>query len=272
MTDPKTDADATRRSQAERLDDWRLLPRRAARPVRDRRLRHRASSWSTGSARRPRRPNHHPDVDLTLPAASTSTCVSHDVGGVTSRDVAAGPADQRARRRARRRGRARATCPGPRARASTPPTLAAVKPFWAARARLRRTRTDDAEVVDPDGAQQHAVVPGRTEPTREAAAALPPRHRGAAARWPRRGSRAALAAGGTLVSDDGGPGVLGARRRRTATRSASAPPDGPRACTDRMWDRRPRCWDACHTRVTAARPRAATVGPCARTFLYARDA
>ena len=85
MTDDKSDPDvpAGARRRARRLA---LAARRPARPVRDRRLRHRAGAGHTGSARRPRRPttiptstSRYPHVDVEL--------VSHDVGGVTDRDL-----------------------------------------------------------------------------------------------------------------------------------------------------------------------------------------
>ena len=100
--------------------------------------------------------NHHPDLDLSYPTLDVRL-VSHDVGGVTSRDLdlarriseiaaelgveAAPVRDDRARDRARR------------------PAPEDVRDFWAAVLGYE-VRGDGRQVEDPGGRRTAAVVPG----------------------------------------------------------------------------------------------------------------
>ena len=85
------------------LDDWRKLLNRL-------RARFRTGDFATGLALVDRigaaadEADHHPDVSLTYPEVIV-TLSSHDVGGITSRDLDLARTDQRVRRRARCRGR-----------------------------------------------------------------------------------------------------------------------------------------------------------------------
>lgn len=84
MSDPKQKLSVTEIDDA-RLDDWRLL-------LTGIRARFRTGDFATGLALVDRigaaaeEANHHPDVSLTYPEVIV-TLSSHDVGGVTSRDV-----------------------------------------------------------------------------------------------------------------------------------------------------------------------------------------
>ena len=167
--------------------------------------------------------NHHPDVDLTYPHARRRL-VSHDVGGVTSRDL------DLARR------------------------ISEIAAELGVEAAPREISALELALDVPDAEDGHAVLGGGARLRGRAATAGRSRTPAAGARpcgsrssEARRGRsqqrfhstsscrsevaagadrRRAVAAGGTLVSDDAGAGVLGARRPRTATRPASAPPEG----------------------------------------------
>ena len=84
--DDRHDDTLLRRGRGRRAD--RLAPALpgAPHPVQDRRLQPRARPGEPDRRRSPRRPNHHPDVDLRYPHVNV-TLFSHDVFGVTSRDV-----------------------------------------------------------------------------------------------------------------------------------------------------------------------------------------
>jgi 4a-hydroxytetrahydrobiopterin dehydratase len=143
--------------------------------------------------------DHHPDVELTYPRV-TVRLTSHDVGGVTSRDV------ELARRISDLAGSlgAKADPAGVSVLELGLDTWDAeeIKPFWAALLGYETTK-DDVELVDPSG----------TRPTiwfQETEQHVPPRQR-----WhldlripPEEVDgrmQAALAAGGTLVSEERAP-------------------------------------------------------------------
>jgi 4a-hydroxytetrahydrobiopterin dehydratase len=143
--------------------------------------------------------DHHPDVELTYPRV-TVRLTSHDVGGVTSRDV------ELARRISDLAGSlgAKADPAGVSVLELGLDTWDAeeIKPFWAALLGYETTK-DDVELVDPSG----------TRPTiwfQETEQHEPPRQR-----WhldlripPEEVDgrmQAALAAGGTLVSEERAP-------------------------------------------------------------------
>ncbi len=85
MSDPKQKLTATEVQEAPGLDDWRLL-------LTGIRARFRTGDFATGLALVDRigaaaeEANHHPDISLTYPEVIV-TLSSHDVGGITSRDV-----------------------------------------------------------------------------------------------------------------------------------------------------------------------------------------
>ena len=117
----------------------------------------RAWRSSTGSARPLRSANHHPDVTLTYPPVHIRLS-SHDVGGVTERDIELARADQRHRRRAGRRP------PTPRRQplelAPRRPRRPEIKPFWAAV--LGYDDSPTTTIVDPQGARSRS---GSSRPT-----------------------------------------------------------------------------------------------------------
>ncbi|MFC6288361.1 VOC family protein [Nocardioides sp. GCM10027113] len=158
--------------------------------------------------------NHHPDVDLRYGAVHVRA-TSHDVGGITSRDV------ELARRVSEAAGRLGAEPDLARVQslelALDTPDHARVKDFWAALLGMRPTRDVDDEVSDPSG-----VLPTlwfqQTDP-HEA-----PRQRfhldiTVPADLAEGRVRAALEAGGTLVSDERAPAFW-----------VLADADGNRAC------------------------------------------
>jgi 4a-hydroxytetrahydrobiopterin dehydratase len=85
MADPKQKLTAQQVRETEGLDDWRLL-------LTGIRARFRTGDFATGLALVARigaaaeEADHHPDVSLTYPEVIV-TLSSHDVGGITSRDV-----------------------------------------------------------------------------------------------------------------------------------------------------------------------------------------
>jgi 4a-hydroxytetrahydrobiopterin dehydratase len=144
--------------------------------------------------------DHHPDVDLTY-ATVDVRLTSHDVGGVTLRDVRLARAISTA---AERLGAA----PRPEQVSVLElgldtPDFAEVRPFWAALLGYRQSRHHDDQLDDPDGTMP-SIWAQSTEPHD------PPHQRWhldlrvppevAEARI-----RAALEAGGTLVSDERAP-------------------------------------------------------------------
>ena len=158
--------------------------------------------------------DHHPDLVLTYPRVDVRLS-SHDVGGVTSRDI------ELARRISDLAGRLGAT-PAPAATRVLELGLDTwdheeIKPFWAALLGYAATEGQPDELVDPDG----------TRPTiwfQESERDEAPRQR-----WhldlripPEEAEgrvRAALDAGGTLVSDE-----------RAPTFWVLADPQGNKAC------------------------------------------
>jgi 4a-hydroxytetrahydrobiopterin dehydratase len=145
--------------------------------------------------------NHHPDLDLRYPFLAV-TLVSHDVGGVTDRDV------RMARRISELAAEAGVAAAPDRVEALElaldTADHTAVAPFWRAILGYAESRVyGDQEVVDPDG-RRTTLWFQRTEPHE------PPRQRfhldivvppeQAQARVD-----AALAAGGTLISAEHAP-------------------------------------------------------------------
>jgi 4a-hydroxytetrahydrobiopterin dehydratase len=143
--------------------------------------------------------DHHPDVDLTYPRVDVRL-TSHDVGGVTMRDV------RLARTITDLAGRLGAT-----ARPDEVSVLeigldtwdfAEVRPFWAALLGYEGEDGDD-ELVDPDGTMptiwaQHADRHDRPQQRWHLDLRVPPE-------VAERRVRQALEAGGTLVSDERAP-------------------------------------------------------------------
>jgi 4a-hydroxytetrahydrobiopterin dehydratase len=85
MTDPKQKLTSEQVREADGLDDWRLL-------LTGIRARFRTGDFGTGLALVDRigaaaeEADHHPDISLTYPEVIV-TLSSHDVGGITSRDL-----------------------------------------------------------------------------------------------------------------------------------------------------------------------------------------
>jgi 4a-hydroxytetrahydrobiopterin dehydratase len=144
--------------------------------------------------------NHHPDVVLTYPHVDV-TLVSHDVGGVTSRDVdlarrisaiaadlGLGPAPQEV---------------STLELALDVPDAAEVKPFWAAVLGYADSQFD-TEIMDPGGRNNTLWFQSAPEATGEVQQRfhldiVVPRD------VAEERVRAAVAAGGTLVSEDAVP-------------------------------------------------------------------
>ncbi len=143
--------------------------------------------------------NHHPDIDLSYPRVDVRL-TSHDVGGVTLRDV------RLARTISDLAGRLGATArPGETSVLEIgldTPDFAEVRPFWAALLGYETTEHDN-EIVDPDGTMPTIWAQGTTPHDR-------PRQR-----WhfdlrvpPEVADlriQRALEAGGTLVDDEEAP-------------------------------------------------------------------
>ena len=184
--------------EPEALADWRILFDQLQ-------ARFRTGSFAAGLAlvqqiaEEAEASNHHPDLELTYPAVRVRLS-SHDVGGVTARDV----------RLARRISELAAAAGVPAEPASVQvlelaldtEDLEAIKPFWRAVLGLADSGRPD-ELVDPLG-----VLPTlwfqQTDPH------SPPRQRfHLDVRVPPEVAQervaAALEAGGTLVSDDVAP-------------------------------------------------------------------
>lgn len=184
--------------EAERLADWRLLFSALH-------ARFETGDFATGVrlvdaiAERAEAADHHPDVDLTY-GAVVVRLTSHDVGGVTLRDV------RLAREIGEAAGRLAAT-PRPDRLSVLELGLdtadfAEVRPFWAALLGYAANGSDD-ELADPFGTRP-TVWAQPTEP-----------HERPRQRWHldlrvplevvEGRIRAALEAGGTLVSDERAP-------------------------------------------------------------------
>ena len=184
--------------EAEGLSDWRLLFSALH-------TRFRTRSFAAGLelvnriGEEAEAMNHHPDLDLRYPHLNVRL-TSHDTGGVTTRDI----------RLARKISEFAASANV----AADPSALSvlelaldsedyrAIKPFWRAVLALRDSRAED-ELVDPDGALPTLWF-------QETDAHEPPRQRfHVDIRVPPEVAReridAALAAGGTLVSEEHAP-------------------------------------------------------------------
>lgn len=144
--------------------------------------------------------NHHPDLDLRWPHLNVKL-TSHDVGGVTDRDL-----------RLARRISELAAAEGARADPSAVSVLelaldtadpAAAKPFWKAVLGLKDSKVYDADAIDPDGALPtlwFQQTDAHDEPRMRFHVDITVAPEVAPARI-----EAALAAGGTLVSDAQAP-------------------------------------------------------------------
>ena len=157
--------------------------------------------------------NHHPDVDLTYPRVDVRL-TSHDVGGVTSRDV------ELARRISGLAADVGATARPDQVAvlelALDTPDRDEIAPFWAALLG-HQPSVDGAEVVDPDGTMPtiwfQRSEPGETPRQRwHLDVRVPPE-------TAEDRIRRALDAGGTLVSDERAPAFW-----------VLADPQGNRAC------------------------------------------
>lgn len=183
------------------LDDWRMLFAQLH-------ARFETGDFATGVAfvqqvgKAADAMDHHPDIELTYPRVDVRLS-SHDVGGVTSRDV------ELARRiseiAARLGAAARPGAVSTLELALDTPDAAEIEPFWAAVLGYSvPERTGGGhEVIDPDGRGPtiwfQRCEPHETPPQRwHLDLRVPPEV--VAGRI-----EAALAAGGTLVSDDEAP-------------------------------------------------------------------
>ena len=193
--------------EAEGLADWRLL-------LQVLRTRYRTGDFATGLrlvnriGEAAEAANHHPDLELGYGSLDIRLS-SHDVDGVTQRDV--------------RLARTISELAVDEGAAAEPSALsvveigldtadqAAIKPFWRAVLGLQDSALHDDEVVDPEGFLPtlwfQRPMPTRCRASASISTSRVP-HDEAFARV-----EAALAAGGTLVSDERAPSVLGARRR-----------------------------------------------------------
>ncbi|MPZ74831.1 MAG: 4a-hydroxytetrahydrobiopterin dehydratase [Nitriliruptorales bacterium] len=183
----------------EGLDDWRIL-------FSTLHARFETGDFATGVklvdaiAKTAEEMNHHPDVDLTYPRVDVRL-TSHDVGGVTKRDV-------RLARTVSALAEQLGAIPKPGETsvlelALDTPNFAEVKPFWAALLRYAPNDDHDDELNDPDGTMP-SIWGQQTDP-----------HETPRQRWhldlrvppetvDLRIERA-LQAGGTLVSDEHAP-------------------------------------------------------------------
>ena len=184
--------------EAEGLSDWRLLHSALH-------ARFRTRSFAAGLqlvnriGEEAEAMNHHPDLDLRYPHLNVRL-TSHDTGGVTARDV-------RLARRVSELAASANVAADPSAVSVLELALdtedyRAIKPFWRAVLALRDSRAED-ELVDPDGALPTLWF-------QETDAHEPPRQRfHVDVRVPPEVAReridAALAAGGTLVSEEHAP-------------------------------------------------------------------
>jgi 4a-hydroxytetrahydrobiopterin dehydratase len=144
--------------------------------------------------------NHHPDLDLRYPHLDVKL-MSHDVGGVTARDL-------RLARRISELAAAEGAAADPSAvsvleLALDVVDIPGVKPFWKAVLGLTDSKVHEADAIDPDGSLPTLWFQ-QTEPHDE------PRMRfhldiTVAPEVAQSRIEAALAAGGTLVSDARAP-------------------------------------------------------------------
>jgi 4a-hydroxytetrahydrobiopterin dehydratase len=184
--------------EAEGLSDWRLLFSALH-------ARFRTRSFATGLelvnriGEEAEAMNHHPDLDLRYPHLNVRL-TSHDSGGVTARDI-------RLARKISEFAASANVAADPSAVSVLELALdsedyRAIKPFWRAVLALRDSRAEE-ELVDPDGALPTLWF-------QETDAHEPPRQRfHVDVRVPPEVAReridAALAAGGTLVSEERAP-------------------------------------------------------------------
>lgn len=198
MTDPKQKLTPTE-IDAENLADWRVLFSRLH-------ARFRTGDFATGLrlvnriGEAAEAMNHHPDLDLSYPLLNVRLS-SHDAGGVTARDITLA--------RTISEYAAELGVPADPAAVSVLELAldtwdyAAIKPFWKAVLAMRDSSAYDEEIVDPEGAlptiwfqqtDEHEEPRQRFHldirvPPEEAEARI----------------AAALAAGGTLVSEEHAP-------------------------------------------------------------------
>lgn len=199
--------------EAEGLTDWRIM-------FDTLQARFRTGSFATGLAMvneigdAAEAMNHHPDLDLRYPTLHIRLS-SHDVGGVTQRDI------DLARQISDVAARLGATAdPGAvqvLELALDSADYESVKPFWAAILGLEASEKFDQELVDP-----HGILP--TLWFQSTAPHDPPRQRfHLDIRVPPEAAeervRAAIDAGGTLVSDSEAPSFW-----------VLADPEGNKAC------------------------------------------
>jgi 4a-hydroxytetrahydrobiopterin dehydratase len=184
--------------EAEGLSDWRLLFSALH-------ARFRTRSFAAGLelvnriGEEAEAMNHHPDLDLRYPHLNVRL-TSHDSGGVTARDI-------RLARKVSEFAASANVAADPSAVSVLELALdsedyRAIKPFWRAVLALRDSRAEE-ELVDPDGALPTLWF-------QETDAHEPPRQRfHVDVRVPPEVAReridAALAAGGTLVSEEHAP-------------------------------------------------------------------
>lgn len=209
MSDARTVLTATQ-VDAEGLDGWEILFSRLH-------ARFATGDFATGLAlvdaigEAAEAANHHPDITLTYPLVEVRL-TSHDVGGMTARDV-------RLARQISEIAAGMGVAAEPSALramewALDTPDHAAIAPFWAA---LLGAEADRDEVRDPDGILPtiwfQQSEPGMVPEQRwHLDVAVPPDQA-------RDRVEAALAAGGTLVSDADAPAFW-----------VLADPQGNRAC------------------------------------------
>ncbi|WP_244932110.1 4a-hydroxytetrahydrobiopterin dehydratase [Nocardioides sp. W7] len=204
MSSP-TDADKERLDghgvEAELLADWRVMFAALH-------ARFRTGDFATGLAlvdaigAAAEAANHHPDVDLTY-SLVTVRLSSHDVGGITRRDV------RLAREISEAAGGLGATA-DPGGVSVTELALdthdrAEIMPFWAALLGYQTSEGDDRELVDPDGSRTtlwfQESEPRSSEGVEQRFhldVRVPPE-------VAEQRIRDAVAAGGTMVSDDRAP-------------------------------------------------------------------
>ena len=228
MSDPKQThryaADRSTRASTTGVLVLRAARTPGSRPAASRR----ASSSSPGSARRPRRPTTTPTSTLTYPHGRRRPAQPRRPRASPSRDIALarrisaiaaelGVAADAAR--GLQTLELALDAPDVKAAGSRSGRRCSATTGDEERPRDRRPRRPHAPRC---GSSRHPSATARRRSSGSTSTSCVPRE------VAEERIDAALAAGGTLVSDDGGPGVLGAGRRRTATRSASAPGSPPR--------------------------------------------
>lgn len=184
---------------AEGLDDWRIL-------IGSLHARFATGDFATGLRLVNRigaaaeGANHHPDLDLRYPHLNVKL-VSHDVGGLTSRDV------QMARQISQLAIEEGVSADPASVQslevALNTPDAAAIKPFWRAALGLSDTARPEVDLVDPDGS-----VPALWfQPTEDTEPDRMRFHLDITVGQDVAEERiaAALAAGGTLVTDEHAP-------------------------------------------------------------------